>query len=63
MTRSVKRVEYLSGTPIEILYSLILTLKTVSFDKEYTIFNMNSVIDSIDFVRLRAHLKPSKINV
>lgn len=31
---TVRRVEYLSTTPIDILYELIFTLKTVTFDKD-----------------------------
>ena len=46
----IKRVEYLDLVPIDILYELIFSLKSITFEKNDIILECDSMIDSIYFV-------------
>ena len=46
----IKRVEYLDLVPIDILYELIFTLQSKTFEKGDLVLEQDSMINSIYFV-------------
>ena len=46
----IKRVEYLDLVPIDILYELIFTLKSKTFEKGNLVLEQDSMINSIYFI-------------
>ena len=46
----IKRVEYLDLVPIDILYELIFSLKSITFEKNDIVLECDSMIDNIYFI-------------
>ena len=46
----VKRIEYFNKAPLDILFDLIFSMKTVNFNKDQVVLSQDQTIDSIYFI-------------